>query len=88
MEGEQRVQDAKAHPRKARGATTPSKRQPKDAPNSSTSICLKHFNFLKDVSTSCLHEALLHFGVFNTPSFISTYPCPTEDKMEDFERGL
>ena len=34
----------------------------RDAPNSSTSSCLKHSNFPRETTTGCLHEALLHFG--------------------------
>ena len=38
----------------------------RDAPNSFTSSCLKHFNFHRETTTSCLHETLLHFGFPNS----------------------
>ena len=33
----------------------------RDAPNSFTSSCLNHSDFLRETTTGCLHETLLHF---------------------------
>ena len=86
---EQGVRDTRAHSRE--GATTPSWRQPRNATNWFTSLCLKHSNFLNQHVELLFtwNSSPLQSSKLSTQLTLgSTNPCPTVEKWMEYECGL